>query len=66
MFRNIKYQLIIIQCAIFINIGKAQVIEDTIMNIKPGMVPDVTITEKPYQSGDLTYSDQISGIFYTQ
>ena len=54
MFRNIKYQLIIIVSAIFINVGKSQVIEDTIMNIKPGMVPDVTITEKPYQSGDLT------------
>jgi hypothetical protein len=54
MFLKIKYLLVIIIGVFFINTGSAQIMEDTIVDIIPSMVPGITITEKPYQSGDLT------------
>jgi hypothetical protein len=54
MFLSVKYQIILILSVITFNIGSAQINVDTIMNILPTMVPGIIITEKPYQSGDLT------------
>jgi len=61
----IKFCLILISDGFFINICLTQVtidkVSDTIIQdidilhyIVPTLVPDITITEKPYQSGDLT------------
>ncbi|MBC7885435.1 MAG: hypothetical protein H7X99_08160, partial [Saprospiraceae bacterium] len=54
MFLNKKIQLVIFFIVVCFNIGSAQEVDDTIINIKPTLEPGITIIEKPYQSGDLT------------
>lgn len=54
MLLSPRYQIVIFLIVFCINNGFAQVIEDTTFITKPTLVPGITITEKPYQSGDLT------------
>ena len=61
MFLKIKFYLTIILILSWVYYGSCQVKSDssafiinTLDRIVPVLVPDITITEKPYQSGDLT------------
>lgn len=54
MYLRIKYALLFLLGFLIVNIAFSQEVKDSVWDIRPMMVPDITITEKPYQSGDLT------------
>ncbi len=54
MFLRIKYALLFLLGFLIVNIASSQEVKDSMLDIRPMMVPDITIIEKPYLSGDLT------------
>jgi hypothetical protein len=54
MYLRIKYALLFLLGFLMVNIASSQEVKDSLLNIRPMMVPDIIITEKPYQTGDLT------------